>query len=657
MSTIDDTRWAEHLRDSYPCLSGLEKPSDIRALSLDALETLAGEVRQVIIEVASTNGGHFASPLGAVELTIALHHVFDLEQDCMIWDVGHQAHAHKILTGRRDSFHTLRAKGGLSGYPRRSESPYDSFGTGHSSTSISAGLGMAAAKARRKEAGRVVAIIGDGALTGGMAYEALSHAGHLYANMLVVLNDNDMSISKNVGALSSMLSRLITGGLYNRAKGDLKSFMEHTVGRQVTDAARRMEHSLKGMIVKGTFFEELGFRYIGPCDGNDIPTLVHCLQNIKDMAKPMLFHCVTQKGKGYPYAEEDPLKYHGVKPYDVKTENGHALLGEVPAVESKSADVETAPTFTDAFANALIEAAEADEAIVGITAAMPTGTGLSKFEAVYPKRFYDVGICEQHAVTFAAGLATQGMRPVAAIYSTFLQRGFDQYIHDVCLQNLPVVFAVDRAGLVGEDSPTQQGAYDLSFLRAIPNAVVLAPRDDVDTRLALRWALQQDGPVAIRYARCIATTIPGADERDMAGGELLREGRDGCFLAIGPVLKGCLEAAEALESEGYSIAVADARSVKPLDGALLDTIAHLSLITVEENTLEGGFGSAVMEHFEQRDRLGDVRIKRVGLSDRFIDHATRAEQLAEAGLDTTGLMHTARQFLSQPLASDLQPAK
>jgi 1-deoxy-D-xylulose-5-phosphate synthase len=587
--------------------------------------------------------------------------VFDAEQDLLIWDVGHQAHAHKILTGRRDSFHTLRLKGGLSGYPRRAESRYDPFGTGHSSTSISAGLGMAVANDHRKKDGRVVAIIGDGALTGGMAYEALSHAGHLYANMLVVLNDNDMAISKNVGALSSMLSRLITGGLYNRAKGDIKTFMEHTVGRQVTHAARRVEHSLKGMIVQGTFFEELGFRYIGPCDGNDIPTLVHCLQNIKDMAKPMLFHCVTRKGKGYSYAEEDPLKYHGVKPDDVKATNDRALSNlsdeESKPVEAAPSDGPADPTFTDAFTNALIEAAETDESIVAITAAMPTGTGLSKFEAVYPGRFYDVGICEQHAVTFAAGLATQGMRPVAAIYSTFLQRGYDQYIHDVCLQDLPVVFAVDRAGLVGEDSPTQQGAYDLSFMRAIPNVIIVAPRDDVDTRLTLRWAFKQSGPVAIRYARGEAPTIDGADERNMVGGEILRKGSDGCFLAVGPVLGYCMEAAEVLANEGYSIAVADARFVKPLDGALLDRLAELPLITVEENTLEGGFGSAVMEYFERHDRLGDVRIKRVGLPDRFLEHATRSEQLAESGLDTAGLTKTARQFLSQPLTSDLQPAE
>jgi 1-deoxy-D-xylulose-5-phosphate synthase len=622
------------LYDSRPRLRALTSPHDLKNLTIDQLDELSKEVRDTIIEVASTNGGHLASPLGAVEMTVALHYVFDAAVDKIIFDVGHQAHAHKILTDRKDRFHTLRRKGGICGYPARWESEYDVFGTGHSSTSISAALGMAVARDRRGEDHHVVAVIGDGAMTGGMAFEALSNAGHLNTKLLVILNDNEMSISRNVGAFSRYLSRLITGDLYNKAKGDLKAFMEHTVGRAVTDAARRFEHGVKGMIVPGAFFEELGIRYFGPVDGNDVGTLVHCLSNLKNIDGPVLFHCVTQKGKGYPYAEVDPLKYHGVNPYDVST--GQFKRGRAPAQTPP-------PSFTEAFTQALIEAGERDDRIMAITAAMPTGTGLSKFEQHFPDRTFDVGICEQHAVTFGAGLATQGMRPVVAIYSTFMQRGYDQYIHDVCLQNLPVVFAIDRAGLVGEDSPTQQGAFDLSYLRAVPNVSILAPRDDVDTRLALHYALAQEGPVAFRYGRCPAPTIGDAENRDIARGEILREGGDGYLLAVGPVVGTCLHVAESLEKEGVSLGVADARWVKPLDRALIDRIAHVPIITVEENTLEGGFGSAVLEYFERQDRLAEVRVHRLGFPDKFLEHATRNEQLADVGLDFEGIRRAARQ--------------
>ena len=617
-----------------PVLERVHGPGDMQDLSLEELETLAEEVREEIIEVASRNGGHLASPLGAVEMTIALHHVFDASRDPMIWDVGHQAYAHKILTGRRDEFHTLRRKGGISGYPKRSESTYDAFGTGHSSTSISAALGMAVARDRAKEDKHVVAVIGDGAMTGGMAYEALSNAGHVRSDLIVVLNDNEMSISKNVGGLSSSLSRIITGGLYNRTKGDIKTFMQRTMGKHVTEAAKRLENSLKGLLIPGDFFQELGFRYFGPVDGNDIRTLVHCFENFKNISGPILFHCVTQKGKGYPYAEEDPLKYHGVKPYDIDT-------GQF--VSSKPGDTATPPrSFTDAFASALIEAGEADDRIMAITASMATGTGLDKFEEKFPDRFFDVGICEQHAVTFAAGLATQGLRPVAAIYSTFLQRGYDQLIHDVCLQNLPVVFAIDRAGAVGEDSPTQQGAFDLSYLRAIPNLTVLAPRDDVDLGLMLHWALKQDSPVAIRYARCLAQTMDATDARDVTKGEIIREGTDAYFLGVGPVLGACLAAAEALEGEGYSIGVADARFVKPLDTELIHGLIEYPLITVEENALEGGFSSAILECCASELKLDRLRLTRVGMSDPFTPHATRNEQLETFGLDREGLVTAAK---------------
>lgn len=633
---------SKRLAEQFPRLAAIKSPADLKSLPVEELTHVAEDVRQCIIEVASKNGGHLASPLGAVEMTVAMHYVFDFPQDHLIWDVGHQAHAHKILTGRFNQFHTLRRKGGLSGYPTRKESEYDQFGTGHSSTSISAALGMAVAAEHKGDMDRhSIAVIGDGAMTGGMAFEALSHAGHLKKNVLVVLNDNEMSISKNVGALSTSLSRLITGGLYNRAKGDLKTFMERTIGKHLTDAAVRVEHHIKGMIVPGSLFEELGFRYIGPIDGNDLPTLIDCFKNLKEFHKPIIFHCVTQKGKGLPYAEEDPLTYHGVGPYNIET--GAPLGGS-------GSNKENAVSFTEAFAEALIEAGKEDNRVVGITAAMPTGTGLSKFEEVFPDRFYDVGICEQHAVTFSAGLATQGLKPVAAIYSTFLQRGYDQFIHDVCLQNLPVVFAIDRAGLVGEDSPTQQGAFDISFLRAIPNVRVMAPRDNVDTQLALHWALKQNGPVAFRYARTKGPTIGDSDGRDIARGEVLREGTDANFLTIGPIAATCLQVAEALELAGVSIGVIDARHVKPLDTELIDSIAHLPMISVEENTLEGGFGSAVLEYFEQQDRLHDVRIRRIGIPDRFLSHCTRAEQLEDAGLGADSIEKVARDVLANLIA-------
>jgi 1-deoxy-D-xylulose-5-phosphate synthase len=628
---------AQTLTENFPRLAALKSPADIKALSIEELCEIAEDVRQCIIQVASTNGGHLASPLGAVEITIAMHYVYDFPTDHVIWDVGHQAHAHKILTGRFERFDTLRRKGGISGYPSRNESEFDCFGTGHSSTSISAALGMAAASELKGEEDRYhIAVIGDGAMTGGMAFEALSHGGHIKNNVLVVLNDNEMSISKNVGALSNSLGRLISGGLYNKAKGDLASLMEHTLGKSFTDAARRFEHQVKGMFVPGTLFEELGFRYIGPIDGNDIPTLIECFQNLKKFHKPILLHCSTQKGKGLPYAEEDPLTYHGVGPYDIQTGTQHG---------GGALKNEDALSFTDAFVNALIEAAKQDETICGITAAMPTGTGLSKFEKQFPERFFDVGICEQHAVTFAAGLATQGLKPVAAIYSTFLQRGYDQYIHDICLQNLPVVFAIDRAGLVGEDSPTQQGAFDMSFLRAIPNTVVMAPRDNTDTRLALHWALEQNGPVCLRYARTKGAKIGSVRDRDITRGEILRTGTDAYFLSTGPVLASCLEVSEKLEAAGLSIGVADARYIKPLDTELIDSLAHMPIITVEENTVVGGFGSAVMEYFEEQGRLHEVRLRRVGIPDRFLPHATRLEQLEDAGLDPATLENVAREVL------------
>jgi 1-deoxy-D-xylulose-5-phosphate synthase len=631
-----------------PLLDTVDSPADLKSLTYTELETLADEVRKKIISVAATNEGHLAPHLGVVDLTIALHHVFDTKRNPVIWDVGHQCYAHKLLTGRRDSIQNIRKKGGPSGYPKRSESEYDFFGVGHSSTSISAALGAAAAGALQGEHCRPVAIIGDGAMTAGMAFEALAHAGHLGSNLIVILNDNKMSISPNVGALSSYLNRLITGGLYNRAKGDMRGFMEKALGENVTKAAVRLESSVKGFLTPGTIFEEFGFRYIGPIDGHCLPTLVDCLDNLKQIEGPVFFHCVTQKGKGYTPAEKDPLKYHGVTKFDIETGKFVASSGGEQKKKVRK--------FTDAFADAFIDATRKDERVVGITAAMPTGTGLSKVEEQFPDRVFDVGICEQHAVTFAAGLAAKGLRPICALYSTFLQRGYDQYIHDVCLQDLPVVFAVDRAGAVGEDSPTQQGAFDLSFLRVIPKATVIAPRDDIDTELMLHWALEQPGPVAVRYARGAAPTIGTEEGRDITKGEILREGTDATLLALGPVVQTCIDAAEKLSEEGLSVGVADARWVKPVDAELLEQICGKPIITVEENSIVGGFGSAVMDHFERLGRLHELKIRKLGFPDDFIDHATRPEQLEEIGLDLDSICDEVRVFVGAAKSDSVQRA-
>jgi 1-deoxy-D-xylulose-5-phosphate synthase len=631
-------------------LDTINQPSDMKSLSIDQLRELSREIRERIIETVTVNGGHLASSLGVVELTVALHYVFDTDRDMIVWDVGHQCYAHKLLTGRRKAFPTLRKKGGLSGFPSPSESPFDAFATGHSSTSISAALGMAVARDRLAESHRVIAFIGDGAMTGGMALEALSHAGHLNTDLLVVLNDNEMSISKNVGALAAHFSRLITAGPYKKYKRGLGGYVKKFVGRRMTRIIQRIEASVKGLITPGGLFQEMGFNYIGPIDGHDLPTLIKFLSSLKDMHGPILFHCRTQKGRGYLHAEADPLKYHGVSPARVPEADAE---GEARPPETHGARRPT-PTFTDAFADALIETAEEDARIVAVTAAMPTGTGLYKFQERFPDRCFDVSICEQHAVTFSAGLAAKGLRPVCAIYSTFFQRSYDQYIHDVCLQDLPVVFAIDRAGLVGEDSPTHLGMFDLSYLRSVPNVTVLAPRDHVDLRSMLRWALHQPGPVAIRYPRSEAPVIGKAKGRDVTRAEVLQEGSDAMLLGVGPLVGTCLKAAEILASEGWAVGVADARRVKPLDAALLDRIHAASIVTVEENTLHGGFGSAVLEYFEQKGCLADKHIRRLGLPDTFLKHATRPQQLAEAGLNVSGIASCVRSLLGQPSA---QPVK
>ena len=630
-----------YTRAKMHILDTINGPADLKNLAPDQLEQLAKELRGQIIDTVNRNGGHLASPLGVVELTIALHRVFDIGTDQLVWDVGHQCYAHKLLTGRREAFDSLRLKGGISGYPKVSESASDGFGTGHSSTSISAATGMAAARDRLGLSHHVVALIGDGAMTGGMAFEALGHAGHLGLDMLVILNDNKMSISPNVGALAHYFNRLIMAVPYKRAKQDVGTFVKTLIGGRATRTIQDLEKSLKGFITKGGLFQELGFNYIGPVDGHDLPLLIELLKNIKTMKGPVFLHCTTEKGKGLREAEQDPTKYHGVKPLCLKPD-----VGEGDAIPAKvEAHPTTAKTFTDAFAETMIAAGREDPRVVAITAAMPTGTGLSKFEKEFPERFFDVGICEQHAVTFAAGLAIAGLKPVLALYSTFLQRGYDQLIHDVCIQNLPVLFAIDRAGLVGEDSPTQNGTFDLSFLRAIPNLRVGAPRDDVDTRLMVRWALLQSGPVAMRYARSEAPTIGFAEGRDITRGELLREGTDAVLLTVGPGAGVALHAAELLQAEGISAAVADARWIKPLDGALIDSLRDRAILTVEENTLDGGFGSAVLEHFERTGQMNGLRLRRLGIPDVFSEQATREEQLEMHNLDAKGICAAVREML------------
>ncbi len=625
-------------------LDTITTPQQIKAFTGEQLEALVGELRERIIETVSSNGGHLASPLGVVELTVALHYVFDIPTDKLIWDVGHQCYAHKLLTGRAESFDTLRKQDGVSGYPRIAESAYDCFGTGHSSTSISAAVGMAIARERLGLKHHVISLIGDGAMTGGMAFEALNHAGHLDLDMLVILNDNEMSISRNVGALARYFNRMITAAPYKRAKQDVGSYVKTLIGDRMTRTIQDLEKSVKGFITKGGLFLDFGFNYIGPMDGHDLPLLIEVLSRLKQMKGPVFLHCTTEKGKGLKAAEEDPLTYHGVKPIMLKSDAGEG--DPVPSKMDASPPLANT-SFTDAFADAVVAMGNKNDRVVAITAAMPTGTGLAKFEQAHPDRFFDVGICEQHAVTFAAGLAAEGMKPVVGIYSTFLQRGYDQVIHDVCLQQLPVVFAVDRAGMVGEDSPTQNGAFDVSFLRATPNLRVLAPRDDVDTALMLEWALSLNEPVALRYARDAAPTIGDAAGRDVTRAETLRDGHDLVFLTVGPCAAAALEAADALAEDGYDVGVVDARSVKPLDTGMLDELRHKPIITVEENALAGGFGSAVLEYFEASGQLDGLALVRMGFDDVFYEQASRREQLAACNLDAAGLVRHARHVLAR----------
>lgn len=614
----------------------IDGPEDLKELPLKELPALAQDIREMIINTVSVTGGHLASNLGVVELTIALHYLFDAPKDKIIWDVGHQAYAHKILTGRRALFHSLRQYGGIAGFPRRDESPYDCFGTGHGGTSISAALAMAEARDLKGEDYKVVAIIGDGSISAGMALEGLNHAGDLKKDLIVVLNDNEMSISHTVGALAAYLNRIITWKFYNKMRKDIAGIIGTipSIGNPMVKAVGRVEEAIKGIIVPGRLFEELGFKYVGPLNGHRINRLIYTLENVKKLKGPILLHVITKKGKGYEPAEAKTPVFHGASPFDVKT--GNFLKKNSP------------PTYTTIFGQTLVKLAKSDERVVAITAAMEEGTGLNIFAQHFPGKFYDVGMAEQHGVTFAAGLAASGLRPFAAIYSTFLQRAYDQIVHDVCLQNLPVTFAIDRAGIVGEDGATHNGVFDLSYLRPIPNITVMAPKDENELQHMLRTALEIEGPSAIRYPRGSGVGVKLDDEpRPLPVGqaELLVEGKDLALLAIGNTVYPALEASRLLKRCGIGAAVINMRFLKPIDKAMIKKACFKigALITVEENQLQGGFGSAVLEYIEE-EKLCGVRVQRIGLPDSFIEHGHPSMLREKYCLDARGIASSVKLF-------------
>ncbi len=623
----------------YALLNRIEKPEDVKALTVRELEQLASELRHFIIDTVSQNGGHLAPNLGTVELTLALYSVFSFPGDKLVWDVGHQAYTHKILTGRRDAFKTLRKKGGITGFPNRSESAYDAFGVGHASTSISAALGMALARDARGEKNQVIAVIGDGALTGGESFEALNNAGDLGTKLIVILNDNEMSIDANVGAMSEYLSRIRIAPQYARAKRDMGSLLMSIphIGDKVYKTASHLKDGVRSVLVPGSLFEEMGFHYIGPIDGHNIGLLEEVLASAKEMEGPVLIHIHTVKGKGYKPAEQAPDKFHGVGCFDPSTGKSAKKAG-------------CAPSYTSVFSKALIELAKDRPDILAITAAMPSGTGLKAFGQAYPKRFFDVGIAEEHAMTLAAGMAAAGMHPVIALYSTFAQRAYDQLIHDVCLQNLPVTLCLDRAGLVGEDGPTHHGVFDLSYLRQMPNMCVMAPKDEEELRHMLATAIAIEGPAAVRYPRGAGLGVPLTDSLEtlpVGKAEVLQEEGNIAFLAVGTMVEKAKEAAAILKEEGIEAAVVNMRFIKPLDTELLGEMARTKrlLITAEENVLAGGFGSAVAEYLA--DHGIEVPLLRFGIPDRFIEQGTRRELLSLIGLQPDEMAERIRERLSQ----------
>jgi len=625
---------------AYPLLDTIRAPADLRKLAPGELPKLARELREFLIQTVATRGGHFAAGLGTVELTIALHYIFDTPVDRIVWDVGHQAYPHKVLTGRRERLHTIKQKGGLAPFPSRAESVFDTFGVGHSSTSISAALGMAIGAAQLGEQRRVVAVIGDGAMSAGLAFEALNHAGSLDVNLLLILNDNDMSISENVGAMSNYFAKVLSGKMYAHLKEGSKKVLRQMPS--VWELARRSEEHMKGMVLPGTMFEEMGWNYIGPIDGHDLKALVKTLRNLRELRGPQFLHVVTRKGKGYPPAEADPIKWHGPGPFD-------------PVSGTIYKEKASGPSYSQVFGQWLCDIAERDPRIVGITPAMREGSGLVEFEKRFPDRYYDVAIAEQHAVTFAAGLACEGVRPVVAIYSTFLQRAYDQLIHDVALQKLPVLFAIDRAGLVGGDGVTHQGSYDMSFLRCIPNMVVMAPADENECRQMLYTATTLDQPAAVRYPRGPG---PGAAIQEtmqalpVGRAQLRREGGSGlAILAFGAMVAPAEKLADRLDAT-----LVNMRFVKPLDVEMVARIAarHAALVTIEENAVAGGAGSAVAEELAAQNV--QVPLLQLGIPDRFVEHGSRDDCLSMAGLDLAGLEAAVERFWRQPGLARVAPA-
>jgi 1-deoxy-D-xylulose-5-phosphate synthase len=613
-------------------------PQDLRGLSRAELYRLAEEIREQIIHTVSINGGHLASNLGVVELTIALHYVFDSPRDKIIWDVGHQCYPHKLLTGRQGCFHTLRDYAGLSGFPKREESPHDALNTGHSSTSISAALGMSVAKSLKGEANRVIAVIGDGSMTAGLAFEGLNQAGHQEKDLIVVLNDNEMSISPNVGALSAYLSRIMTGQLVNRFRGQLKSLLQTIpgIGTSMVRVIKQAEESFKGFLTPGILFEELGFKYVGPIDGHHVDHLIETFKNVKGWHRPLLIHVITKKGRGYAPAELDPASFHGVGPFDIATGRQHR---EGPMRVS----------YSGVFGQTMVKLARTNPRIIAITAAMQNGTGLDIYAREFPDRIYDVGIAEQHAVTFAAGLAAEGFKPVVAIYSTFLQRAYDQIVHDVCLPRLPVVFALDRSGVVGEDGPTHHGLFDISYLRHIPNLILMAPKDENEFQHMLNTATLLSEPVAIRYPRGKGEGVAMDGTLmllEMGRGEVLSEGGDLLLLAVGSMVSPACEAARQLRQEGIKATVVNPRFVKPLDSTLVVSLAREigKVVTIEENVLAGGFGSAVIELLQEKG-ISYAEVLRMGIPDQFLDHGPQGILRKRWGLDVEGIVERVKFFL------------
>jgi len=622
-------------------LETIQSPQDLKRLDDKSLRQLADEMREFVISSVSITGGHLAPNLGAVELTIALHTVFNTPKDKIVWDVGHQAYIHKILTGRREQFHTLRQFGGISGFPKISESVYDTFGVGHASTAISAAVGMATARDLKGESHKVVAVVGDGALTGGISFEGLNNAGASKRDIIVVLNDNRMSISPNVGALSKCLTQVITTPFYNRVKKDIWDLTGKLPrgSSKIRKTVHRIQEGLKSIIVPGSLFEYLGFRYFGPVEGHNISSLIRVFRHIKRLNGPILVHLITKKGKGYKFAEENATKFHGLGSFCKETGN----------TQKKKA-----PTYTEIFGKALVEIAEKNKKVVGITAAMADGTGMIHLAKRFPDRFFDVGIAEQHAVTFACGLALNGLKPVVAVYSTFLQRAFDQVIHDTALQNIPVVFALDRGGLVGEDGPTHHGSFDLSYLRLVPNLVIMAPKDENEMQDMLWTAIQHDGPVAFRYPRGESLGLPTKKSFDtipIGKGEIVHKGRDAAIIAIGDRVVPAIQVAQTLEKDGISIQVVNARFVKPLDKNLLEkTVQDFPVVlTIENNSIIGGLGGAVAEFISESGNK-KILFKRFGLPDRFVPHGRLSDLYQDVQIDEESLIQSIRALIKKRIS-------